>query len=282
MSVPVAFNDIGKSTRDLLNKDYPIEGAKVEVKTNTSDGKSFKFNSQRDSKTGIMFGDIEAKYINIQKGITWTGAWTTSNQLNGKIELQNDFTKGVKFEILATCEPFAHGRLNKVNATHKRPSIHTTASIDLSKSIFNINSVFGSEKMLVGAEVAYNIKKSEISHYNTAIAYSEKKHTIALHAANNLSHFTASYYKRLDNRLETTGKVSWDKGVNGVGIEIGVKKVLDETASVKGKIKNTGIVGISYTQLIQPKVKINLAAAIDTMRLNQNAHRIGFALMFEN
>ena len=35
----MAFNDIGKSTRDLLNKDYPIEGAKVEVKTNTSDGK---------------------------------------------------------------------------------------------------------------------------------------------------------------------------------------------------------------------------------------------------
>lgn len=34
----VAFNDIGKSAKDLLTKDYPVGGVKLEIKTTTSDG----------------------------------------------------------------------------------------------------------------------------------------------------------------------------------------------------------------------------------------------------
>lgn len=34
----VAFNDIGKPSKDLLSKDYPIDGIKVEVKTSAFDG----------------------------------------------------------------------------------------------------------------------------------------------------------------------------------------------------------------------------------------------------
>lgn len=34
----VAFNDIGKSAKDLLSKDYPVGGVKVEVKTTAANG----------------------------------------------------------------------------------------------------------------------------------------------------------------------------------------------------------------------------------------------------
>lgn len=34
----VAFNDIGKSAKDLLSKDYPVGGVKLEVKTAAPNG----------------------------------------------------------------------------------------------------------------------------------------------------------------------------------------------------------------------------------------------------
>lgn len=36
--VLVAFNDIGKPAKDLLSKDYPVGGVKLEVKTTAPNG----------------------------------------------------------------------------------------------------------------------------------------------------------------------------------------------------------------------------------------------------
>jgi voltage-dependent anion channel protein 2 len=47
-------------------------------------------NGNRDNKTGIIVGDLESKYTDFGKGISFTQAWTTSNHLNGKIELDNN------------------------------------------------------------------------------------------------------------------------------------------------------------------------------------------------
>lgn len=38
MSVPVAFSDIGKPTKDLLAKDYPVGSVALEVKTTAANG----------------------------------------------------------------------------------------------------------------------------------------------------------------------------------------------------------------------------------------------------
>ncbi|KAG1283116.1 hypothetical protein G6F66_010985 [Rhizopus arrhizus] len=90
MSIPVAFNDIGKSAKDLLSKDYPVGGVKLEVKTTAPNGVTFKVNGQRDNKTGVIVGDLETKYADKKNGLTFTEAWTTSNHLNGKVELENN------------------------------------------------------------------------------------------------------------------------------------------------------------------------------------------------
>jgi voltage-dependent anion channel protein 2 len=83
--------------------------------------------------------------------------------------------------------------------------------------------------------------------------------------------------------LETSGKVNWsNKGTHAVALEVGAKLRLDNTAFVKGKITNVGLLHCSYTQLIRPGVKINIGAAVDTSRLDENAHKMGIALTFEN
>lgn len=85
--------------------------------------------------------------------------------------------------------------------------------------------------------------------------------------------------------MEASGKAVWsnkDTAMTNVTLEVGAKLRLDSTAFVKGKITNAGLLSTSYTQEIRQGVRINIGAAIDTNRLNENAHKVGLALTFEN
>lgn len=64
---------------------------------------TFKVNGHRDNKTGIIVGDLETKYSEKSKGVSFTEAWTTSNHLNGKIELDNNLaSKYYTSKVVAT------------------------------------------------------------------------------------------------------------------------------------------------------------------------------------
>ncbi|KAI9319039.1 eukaryotic porin/Tom40 [Dichotomocladium elegans] len=283
MVVPVAFNDIGKPAKDLLSKDYPIGGVKLEVKTTAPNGVTFKINGQRDNKSGIIVGDLETKYANRAKGITFTEAWTTSNHLNGKIELENNLAKGLKLELLTSLLPSLNEKGAKINATYKQPNVHTVATFDVFKTHFSVNSVVGKEGFLAGGEVAYDVLKGKISRYNAAVGYSAAEYAVAVHATNNLSNFSASYYHRVNSDLEASGKAAWDAKTNSaVSLEVGAKLKLDKTTFVKGKISNSGVLGVAYTQELRRGVKVNLGASIDTSRLNENAHKLGASFTLEN
>ncbi|KAI8146526.1 eukaryotic porin/Tom40 [Fennellomyces sp. T-0311] len=283
MSVPVAFNDIGKPAKDLLSKDYPIGGVKLEVKTTAPNGVTFKVNGQRDNKTGIIVGDLETKYADKSKGVTFTEAWTTSNHLNGKIELENNLAKGLKLELLTSLLPSVNEKGAKINATYKQPNVHTVATLDVFKTNFSVNSVVGRQGFLAGGEVSYNVLDGKISRYNAAFGYSAAEFAVAIHATNNLNNYAASYYHRVNSDLEASGKASWDaSGSNAVALEVGAKLKLDSSAFVKGKISNSGVLGVAYTQALRPGVKVNLGASIDTTRLNENAHKLGLSFTLEN
>ncbi|SAL96448.1 hypothetical protein, partial, partial [Absidia glauca] len=122
-----------------------------------------------------------------------------------------------------------------------------------------------------------------ISRYNAAAGFNTAEYAVALHATNNLNAFAASFYHRVNPDLEASGKAAWDATKqNAVALEVGAKLKLDSTTFVKAKISNAGVLGVAYTQALRPGVKINLGAAVDTTRLNENAHKIGVAFTLEN
>ncbi|ORZ11467.1 eukaryotic porin/Tom40 [Absidia repens] len=283
MSVPVAFNDIGKPVKDLLSKDYPIGGVKLEVKTTAPNGVTFKVNGNRDNKTGIIVGDLETKYADKARGFSLTEAWTTSNHLNGKIELEDNVAKGLKLELLTSLLPSSNEKTAKVNATYKQPNVHTVATLDVFKSSVIVNSVVGQQGFLVGGEVAYNVVDGKIHRYHAAAGYNANDYAVAVHALNNMNIMTAAYYHRVTADLEASGKATWaGEGATAVDIQVGAKLRLDESAFVKSRISNSGVLAVAYTQSIRPGVKVNLGASIDTSRLNENAHKLGLAFTLEN
>jgi len=286
--VPPSWKDLGKSSNDLLGKDFPIHGTALDVKTATSSGVSFKVALVRDAKAAIT-GDIESKYNLKHHGLTLTQTWTTTNVLRTQVELENQIAKGLKFDLATALLPEKGSKSALLTATYKQPGLHTRAFLDIFKGpTFTADTVFGRNGFLVGAEAAYNVTEGRLTRYSGAVGFSAPDYAVAIHSLGNGSTFAASYYHRVSPDVEAGAKAIYDTKATttGVNLEVGAKAYLDSAAFVKAKINNAGILALGYTQALRPGVKASFGLAIDTQKLNDvaptgPAHKVGASFTFE-
>ncbi|EJF63510.1 voltage-dependent ion-selective channel [Dichomitus squalens] len=287
--VPPSWKDLGKSSNDLLGKDFPINGVALDVKTATPSNVSFKVGGSRDTKSTLIGGDIEAKFFNKPHGLTFTQTWTTSNVLKTQVEIDNQIAKGVKLDLQTALTPDTGAKSALFTTTYKQPGLHTRAFLDIFKGpTFTADTVVGRDGFLVGAEASYNVTEGKITKYATAIGYSAPEYAVTLHGLGNLTTFAASYYHRVNPDVEAGAKAVYDTRATGsnVALEVGTKVYLDAAAFVKAKINNSGILALGYTQALRPGVRASFGLALDTQRLNDAtsqvaAHKVGASFTFE-
>ena len=125
--------DLGKSSNDLLGKDYPFSGTSLEVKTATPSNVTFKVSGSQHPKTSHIGGELEAKYTDKAHGLIFTQAWTTTNTLCTQVEAENHLAQGLKFDLSTSLTPDGAGKSALVTTTYKQPGLHTRAFLDLFK-----------------------------------------------------------------------------------------------------------------------------------------------------
>lgn len=130
---PVLFQDLGKSSNDLLSKDYHFSGTSLEVKTKTPSKVAFKVAGLRDSKTQGITGDLETKYADPKNGLVFTQTWTTSNVLKSQVELENYIAKGLKLDLNTSLIPDKGSKSTLFNVIYKQSGVHTRGSLDVFK-----------------------------------------------------------------------------------------------------------------------------------------------------
>ncbi|BGP43467.1 Mitochondrial porin [Rhodotorula kratochvilovae] len=283
-AVPPSWKDLGKSASDLLNKDYPLAGNALEVKTRAPNNVAFKVAGVRDAKSGAIAGDLEAKYVDAKNGVTLTQAWTTSNILKTQVELENQIAKGLKLDVQGHLLPATQGKSAYVTAIYKQPSLHTRALLDVFKGpTFTADAVIGRDGFLLGAESTYSVPTGAITRYALGLGYAAPSYTVTLHGLANLSVFSASYYHKVSKDVEAGAKAIYDTKAptSQVGLEVGTKAYLDNTAFVKIKANSAGIVAAGYTQALRPGVKASFGIAVDTNKLGEASHKVGSSLTFE-
>jgi len=291
--VPPVWKDIGKSSNDLLNKDFPIHGTSLEIKTKTPTGVTFKVAGERKSKhPETITGDLEAKYVDAKHGLTVTQTWTTLNALKTLVELDGQVAKGVKLELATALHPH-DGKVSEkstlLSAVFKQPGVHTRATLDLFKGpTFTADAVLARDGFLVGLEGAYNVSEGRLTRYSTALGFTAPEYAVALHGLHNMSTFSASYYHRVNADVEAGAKAVYDSKAThaGVSLEVGTKVYLDQAAFVKARINNAGILSLGYNQILRPGVKVGFGVAVDTQKLNDAspagpAHKVGASFTFE-
>lgn len=218
------------------------------------------------SEKGPIAGEIEAKWADKPNGLTLTQGWTTANKLNSKLELEDQFAKGLKLEIATAFEPASTGRAAKLGLLYKRPAFHGRTFLDLTSKagpLLTTDAVVSHQGYFAGAEGSYDIQAGDIKKYSLGVGYSTPLVGVAVQANNKLSIFTASYYHRVNSNVEASGRVTWDSAVGDkVSAEIGGKYTLDRLAFAKAKINNGGVAQLSYTQTIRPGVKLGLGLSL--------------------
>lgn len=168
-------------------------------------------------------------------GLTLTQTWTTANQLDTKVELEDNVTKGLKAEILTNYLPAKSTYGGKLNLYYKQPNINTRLFTDLFKGpIATFDASVGHEGFVVGAEGGYDVGKAAITRYALAAGYSQPTYAAAITATNNLSIFSASYYHKVNTEVEAGAKATWDSNAgSNVGLEVATKYKLDPTSFAK-------------------------------------------------
>jgi len=291
-SVPVPFADLGKSTNDLLGKDFPVGHTKLELKTVAPNGVTFNVLGNQDSKTGHINGELKTKYVDFKNGLTVTEAWTTGNLLTTQIELENKVAKGLKLDVVGGFLPSEGKKSAKVGVQYKQLGFNSRAYLDLFKGpTFTGDVVVGREGFLLGGDIAYDVAGASVTRFGAAAGYTAPEYSVALHAHNSFKVFSASYYHRINADLEAGGKAVWDsakhagaaeKGAKApVALEVGAKLYLDRDAFVKAKVNNAGVLGLGYTQALRKGVKVSVAGLFDTTKLDQAAHKLGLSFVFE-
>jgi len=287
--VPPSWKDLGKSSNDLLSKDYPIHGTSLEVKTKTPSNVTFKVAGSTDAKSNHISGDVEAKYVDPKNGFTVTQAWTTTNILKTNVEVENQIAKGLKFEINTSLHPDKGTKHGLLTTIYKQPGLHSRAFLDVFKGpSFTADTVIGRDGFLLGAEGTYNVTEGRISRYAAALGYSAPEYAVSLHGLGNLNTFAASYYHRVSRDVEAGAKAIYDsKAASGnVSLEVGCKAYLDPSAFIKAKVNSAGTLVLGYTQSLRPGVKMSAGLALDTQKLNDHslagpAHKVGASFVFE-
>jgi len=288
--VPPSWKDLGKSSNDLLGKDYHFAGTSLEVKTATPSNVTFKVDGTRDSKTSLVSGNLEAKYSDKYHGLTFTQAWSTSNALRTQIELENQIAKGLKLETTTILNPDKNTKSVLLGAAYKQPGLHSRAVLDVFKGpTFTADAVVGRDGFLFGAEASYNVTEGRVDRFSTAAGFSAPEYAVTLHGLSNLTTYAASYYHRVSPDVEAGAKAVYDSKATspGVALEVGTKAYLDSAAFVKAKINNAGVLALGYTQALRPGVKASFGLALDTQRLSDAnplappAHKVGAQFVFE-
>lgn len=287
--VPPCWKDLGKSSNDLLSKDFPIHGTSLEVKTKTPSNVTFKVAGSSDPKTDHIHGDLEAKYVDPKNGFTVTQAWTTTNILKTNFEIENQIAKGLKFEINSSLHPDKGTKHTLLSSIYKQPGFHSRAFIDIFKGpSFTADTVIGRDGFLLGAEGTYNVTEGRISRYAAALGYSAPDYAVSVHGLGNLSTFAASYYHRVSRDVEAGAKAVYDSKAptKNVSLEVGAKAYLDSAAFIKAKVNSAGLLVLGYTQSLRPGVKMSAGLALDTQKLNDPslagpAHKVGASFVFE-
>ncbi|KAJ1666674.1 Mitochondrial porin [Coemansia sp. RSA 1813] len=281
--IPPNYSDICKPVNDLFSKDYPFGALKLEVKTTTANGVSFTVNGAQDLKSGAIISELKTKYADKVNGLTYTESWNTANLVTGQVEVSNKFAKGLKLEVSGSSALSSAKRALRSKINYQQENVFARVNIDALSPSATADVTVSRDGLLAGAELAYDLNSGAVTKTNSTVGYAGPDYLITLQGNNSLNLFQLAFYQRVTKNVEAGARAVYDykNPEGGVSAELGSKYILDNDAYVKAKVDNAGRLGLSFTQLLRPGVKLSLAGLFDTARLQENTHKMGAALTFE-
>jgi len=279
---PPCYTDLGKSARDLFNKNYHFGLVKLDVKTKTAAGVEFVVNGASNNDTGRVTASLETKYFFKDMGLTLKEKWNTDNTLATELSIEDQLLKGSKLAFNATFAPQSGKKTGTLKSTIKGDHFHANTDVDLdyAGAIFHGAAVLGHQGWLAGAQLSFDPSKSKLTRTNFAIGY--QAGDFVLHTnINDGQEFSGSVYQRVNDSLESGINLAWTSGNNTTRFGLGCIYKLDNDSSLRAKINNASQIGLGFTHKLRTGISFTLCAMIDGKNFNQGGHKLGMGLDLE-
>ncbi|XP_015679656.1 voltage-dependent anion-selective channel protein 1 [Protobothrops mucrosquamatus] len=282
MAVPPPYADLGKAARDIFTKGYGFGLIKLDLKTKSENGLEFTSSGSANTETSKVTGSLETKYRWKEYGLTFTEKWNTDNTLGTEITLEDQLTHGLKLTFDSSFSPNTGKKNAKIKSGYKREHINVGCDMDFDIAGPSVRGafVFGYEGWLAGYQMTFETAKTRITQSNFAVGY--KTDEFQLHTnVNDGTEFGGSIYQKVNDKLETAVNLAWTAGNSNTRFGIAAKYQIDSDASFSAKVNNSSLIGLGYTQILKPGIKLTLSALLDGKNINAGGHKLGLGLEFE-
>jgi len=279
MAVPPSYSDLGKAAKDLLNKGYNYGSAKLELKTKTENGIAVTAGGSSNLASGKIAGNLETKWACKDSGLNVTKKWNTDNVVSSEVSVEDKLVKGLKLTLDSTLAVPTGSKSGAIKAAFKKDYVNIALDANLAKApVINGAAVVGYQGVLLGYQMAFDVGSSKLAKSNFALGYSAGN--LTLHTAvNNGSEFAGSLHQKHSDSLETAVNVSYASGATPA-FAVAAKKNIDKDLSLQAKVNNAAQLGIAYSQVVKPGLKLTLSSMVDVKNFSAGGHQLGLGLEF--
>jgi len=282
-AVPPSFGDLGKSARDLFDKEFSFSKVKLSLKTKTESGVEFETNGSYDTEKSRTTGSLKTKLRFQDKGITFTETWNTSSELNTELAYEPSAVEGLKLTLSSDFVPSSGSKAAKLKTNYKRDYLNVDADVDLQMTgpVFRGASVFMYNGWYGGFQLGYDTSTAKLVTNNVALGYQGTDFTVHASVAN-VADCKTSVYHKVSQNTEVGLSTMYNLQTSNVALGLVGKYTMDDGAVLKAKVNNQGQIGCAYTQSLRSGVKLNLSGLVEGRNINAGGHKLGLSLDFES
>ncbi|CAO2610902.1 Voltage-dependent anion-selective channel protein 1 [Lemmus lemmus] len=126
----------------------------------------------------------------------------------------------------------------------------------------------------------FETSKSRVTQSNFAVGYETDEFQLHTNVNDGIE-FGGSVYQKVNKKLETAANLAWTAGDSSTHFGIAAKHQVDPDACFSAKVNSSSLIGLGYTQTLEPGIKLTPSALRDGKNVNAGGHKLGLGLEFQ-
>jgi len=269
---PTKFKDLNKSAKDLLTKDYTLDGTSVEINSTAEDGTSFKGTAVRKSER--IGGDLEVGH-KIAKGLKLTETWSSNGNLNNKLEYSKIKNLKLTGEVLLKTTDMSNQM--SLSAAYTNCAVNFNAKLSPALDMTVDATVTPRSNIILGVQSGYGLRSGKVAMPSMTAAY--KKSDFSLVGGLSLAKgtlVTADAHHKINGALQMAYNVKCNVDKSTFDMAAGIQYNVTKSTFYKARVNNKGVMAVSYSQFLSDKVKLTMSAEMRS----PSDHKVGASVVF--
>ncbi|CAL9128768.1 membrane protein porin [Musa troglodytarum] len=271
MKGPGLFSEIGKSAKDLLNKDYTYD-QKLTISTVSASGVGLT--SAAVKKGGLYSFDIGSQYK--YKNTLIDVKVDTNSNISTTVTISDilPYTKTItSFKL----PDYNSGKL-EVQYFHDHASFSSVVALKHSP-IVELSGTVGTRGVAFGAEASFNTASGDFTKYSVGVGLTKPDYSASIILEEKLDTLRASYVYHLDElqKSSVVAEIVRRFSTNENIFTVGTRYTVDPQTTVKTRLNNSGKLAALLQHELKPKSVLTLSGEFDTKAL-ERAPKFGLAL----